>query len=46
MILLIMAGAIYYYIHYYRKDNLVVNSKPTSSLQKSRVTILKFKNMI
>jgi hypothetical protein len=46
MILLIAAGAIYYYIHYYRKDNLVVNSKPTSSLQKNCVTILKFKNLI
>ena len=32
IIIVVAAAGIYYYMQYYRKDNPVVNSKPTSFL--------------
>ncbi len=47
VIIIVAAAGVYYYLHYYRKDNLVVNVKPTSNLRKNTSSSFNFnKNII
>jgi hypothetical protein len=46
IIIIVAAAGAYYYLHYYHKDNLVVNTKPTSSIQENTNRIFNFEKSI
>ncbi|HTB23990.1 MAG TPA: hypothetical protein VK711_01410 [Puia sp.] len=42
IIIIVAAAGIYYYMHFYRKDNLVINTKPSSFILKENGRVSNF----